>query len=147
MLTLSKNAADLNFESLLKKVLEKHTHEILAIFQYQLQRGQPHSVFSGPGIVSLIVDGNYSPVTPSVSADFCGLEQLEVLRINLCADEVVMITLDSRSGRFNIRDTGDLAAAERGPRFKTLSDKINEDPTVLFNVLIRLRLIVRPSKT
>ncbi|KAJ7928568.1 mediator complex subunit MED14-domain-containing protein [Mycena leptocephala] len=118
------NAADLNFESLLKKVLERHTHEILAIFQYQLQRGQPHSVFSGPGIVSLIVD-----------------EQLEVLRINLCADEVVMITLDSRSGRFNIRDTGDLAAAERGPRFKTLSDKINEDPTVLFNVLIRLRLI------
>ncbi|KAJ6495613.1 mediator complex subunit MED14-domain-containing protein [Mycena vitilis] len=118
------NATDLNFESLLKKVLEKHTHEILAIFQYQLQRGQPHSVFSGHGIVTLTMD-----------------EQLEVLRINLCADEVVMITLDSRSGRFNIRDTGDLAAAERGPRFKTLSDKINEDPTVLFNVLIRLRLI------
>ncbi|KAJ7502829.1 mediator complex subunit MED14-domain-containing protein [Mycena galericulata] len=118
------NATDLNFESLLNKVLKKHTHEILAIFQYQLQRTQPRSVFSGPGIVSLIMD-----------------EQLEVLRINLCADEVVLITLDSRSGRFNIRDTGDLAAAEKGPRFKTLSDKINEDPTVLFNVLIRLRLI------
>ncbi|KAJ7782911.1 mediator complex subunit MED14-domain-containing protein [Mycena metata] len=118
------NAVDLNFESLLKKVLEKHTHEILSMFQYQLARSQQHSVFSGPGIVSLVMD-----------------EQLEVLRINLCADEVVLITLDSRSGRFNIRDTGDLAAAERGPRFKTLSDKINEDPTVLFNVLIRLRLI------
>ncbi|KAJ6602180.1 mediator complex subunit MED14-domain-containing protein [Mycena sp. CBHHK59/15] len=118
------NADDLNFESLLNKVLKKHTHEILSIFQYQLQRNQPHSVFSGPGIVSLTVD-----------------DQLEVLRINLCADEVVLITLDSRSGRFNIRDTGDLAAAERGPRFKTLSDKINEDPTVLFNVLVRLRLI------
>ncbi|KAJ7755751.1 mediator complex subunit MED14-domain-containing protein [Mycena maculata] len=118
------NAADLNFESLLNKVLKKHTHEILAIFQYQLQRNQPRSVFSGPGIVSLTMD-----------------EQLEVLRVNLCADEVVLITLDSRSGRFNIRDTGDLAAAEKGPRFKTLSDKINEDPTVLFNVLIRLRLI------
>ncbi|KAJ7497072.1 mediator complex subunit MED14-domain-containing protein [Mycena latifolia] len=118
------NAADLNFESLLNKVLKKHTHEILAIFQQQLQRTQPRSVFSGLGIVSLIME-----------------EQLEVLRINLCADEVVMITLDSRSGRFNIRDTGDLAAAERGPRFKTISEKINEDPTVLFNVLLRLRLI------
>ncbi|KAJ7287402.1 mediator complex subunit MED14-domain-containing protein [Mycena rebaudengoi] len=118
------DAADLNFEALLNKVLKKHTHEILSIFQYQLQRSQPRSVFSGPGIVSLVMD-----------------EQVEVLRINLCADEVVLITLDSRSGRFNIRDTGDLAAAERGPRFKTLSDKINEDPTVLFNVLVRLRLI------
>ncbi|KAJ7128933.1 mediator complex subunit MED14-domain-containing protein [Mycena crocata] len=118
------DATNLNFESLLDKVLKRHIHEILAIFQYQLQRNQPLSVFSGTGIVSLIMD-----------------EQLEVLRINLCADEIVLITLDSRSGRFNIRDTGDLAAAERGPRFKTLSDKINEDPTVLFNVLIRLRLI------
>ncbi|KAJ7690643.1 MED14-domain-containing protein [Mycena rosella] len=118
------NVADLNFESLLNKVLTKHTHEILALFQSQLQRNQPRGVFSGLGTVSLVMD-----------------EQLEVLRVNLCADEVVLITLDSRSGRFNIRDTGDLAAAERGPRFKTISDKINEDPTVLFNVLVRLRLI------
>ncbi|KAJ7078861.1 mediator complex subunit MED14-domain-containing protein [Mycena belliarum] len=118
------NAADLNFESLLNKVLKKHTHEILALFQQQLMRSQPRTVFSGLGIVSLIMD-----------------EQLEVLRVNLCADEIVLITLDSRSGRLNIRDTGDLAAAERGPRFKTISDKINEDPTLLFNVLLRLRLI------
>lgn len=82
-----------------------------------------------------------NPSFPLIALAFS--EQVEVLRINLCADEVVLITLDSRSGRFNIRDTGDLAAAEKGPRFKTLSDKINEDPTVLFNVLIRLRLIVR----
>ncbi|KAF7375946.1 Mediator of RNA polymerase II transcription subunit 14 [Mycena sanguinolenta] len=118
------NATDLNFESLLKKVLQKHTHEILSIFQYQLQRSQQQSVFSGPGIVSLTMD-----------------EQLEVLRVNLCADEVVLVTLDSRSGLFSIRDTGDLAAAERGPRYKTLSDQINQDPTLLFTVLIRLRLI------
>ncbi|KAJ6497836.1 mediator complex subunit MED14-domain-containing protein [Mycena sanguinolenta] len=121
---LSINAADLNFESLLKKVLQKHTHEILSIFQYQLQRNQQHSVFSGPGIVSLTMD-----------------EQMEVLRVNLCADEVVLVTLDSRSGLFSLRDTGDLAAAERGPRYKTLSDQINQDPTLLFTVLIRLRLI------
>ncbi|KAJ7647579.1 mediator complex subunit MED14-domain-containing protein [Roridomyces roridus] len=118
------NAGDLNFESLLDKVLKRHTHEILAIFQYQLQRNQPRSVFSGPGIVSLAVE-----------------EQVEVLRVKLCADEVVLITLDSRTGRFNLRDTGDLTAVEKGPRFKTLSDKINEDPTVLFSLLIRLRLI------
>ncbi|KAJ7209599.1 mediator complex subunit MED14-domain-containing protein [Mycena pura] len=117
------SATDLNFESLLAKVLEKHTHEILTVFQYQLQSHLP-SVFSGPGIVSLILE-----------------EQIEVLRVKLCADETVLISLDSRSGRFSIRDTGDLAAAEKGPRYKTLSDKINEDPTVLFAILIRLRLI------
>ncbi|KAF8170264.1 mediator complex subunit MED14-domain-containing protein [Mycena galopus ATCC 62051] len=122
------DAADLNFESLLKKVLKKHTHEILTIFQYQLQRNPQHSVFSGPGIVSLTTD-----------------EQLEVLRVNLCADEVVLVTLDSRSGLFNLRDTGDLAAAERGPRYKTLSDQINQDPTLLMTVLIRLRLMTITS--
>jgi hypothetical protein len=66
-LTALKNAADLNFESLLNKVLKKHTHEILTIFQHQLQlpRGQQLGVFSGPGIVSLTRDGKY----PSSNSD------------------------------------------------------------------------------
>ena len=55
-MTTVKNAADLNFESLLNKVLKRHTHEILTVFQYQLQ-SHPHNVFSGPGIVSLIMEG------------------------------------------------------------------------------------------
>ncbi|KAJ7739667.1 hypothetical protein DFH07DRAFT_778652 [Mycena maculata] len=88
------------------------------------------------------MDGIYFPPTKVLLAtDLCHPEQLEVLRVNLCADEVVLITLDSRSGPSNIRDTGELAAAEKGPRLKTLSDKINEDPMVLFDDLIQLRLI------
>jgi mediator of RNA polymerase II transcription subunit 14 len=30
------------------------------------------------------------------------------LRIHLCADEVVIVTVDSRTGRLNLRDVGDL---------------------------------------
>lgn len=66
------------------------------------------------------------------------------LRIHLCADEVVIITVDHRTGRITLRDTGDLAAAGRGPRFTAFTEKINEDPTILFNAVVRLRFMVSP---
>lgn len=62
------------------------------------------------------------------------------LRINLCADEVVVVNIDPRTGRLNLRDTGNLATAKRGPRFLKVSDQLNENPGMLFNVLHALRL-------
>jgi mediator of RNA polymerase II transcription subunit 14 len=67
----------------------------------------------------------------------------DALRVHLCADEVVIITVDSRTGRMNLRDTGDLAAAGRGPRFTAISDRLNENPAILLDALVRLRLHVR----
>jgi mediator of RNA polymerase II transcription subunit 14 len=64
------------------------------------------------------------------------------LRVRLCADEIVVITIDSRTGRLNLWDTGDLAAAGRGPRFAAISDKLNENPSILADALVRLRLQV-----
>lgn len=64
------------------------------------------------------------------------------LRTNLCADEVVIITIDPRTGRLNLLDTGDLAAAGRGPRFTAISDRVNESPTILAEALVRLRINV-----
>ena len=64
------------------------------------------------------------------------------MRVHLCADEFVIITIDTRTGRLNLRDTGDLAAAGRGPRFATISDKLNENPTALLEALFRLRVDV-----
>lgn len=63
--------------------------------------------------------------------------------MHLCADEVAIVSIDTRTGRLSIRDTGDLAAPGRGPRFSALSDKLNEAPNMLFDVLIRLRFNVR----
>ena len=59
--------------------------------------------------------------------------------MHLCADEIVIITIDPRTGKLNMRDTGDLAAAGRGLRFSALSEKLNENPSRLFEVLVRLR--------
>lgn len=64
------------------------------------------------------------------------------LRVHLCADEVVFITIDSRTGRMNLRDAGDLAAAGRAPRFTTISDAINEHPVMMLEAILRLRYMV-----
>ncbi|KAG1744781.1 mediator complex subunit MED14-domain-containing protein [Suillus lakei] len=111
----------IDFESMLRKVIEVHTQAILRFYQVQLQRG-PVRVFSPEGKVVLVSErGNHS------------------LRVHLCADEVAIVSIDTRTGRLSIRDTGDLAAAGRGPRFSAISDKLNEAPNMLFDVLIRLR--------
>lgn len=65
------------------------------------------------------------------------------LCVHLCADEVVYITIDSRTGRLNLRNTGDLAAAGRGPRFQLITKTVNDNPTILLEALVRLRLTVR----
>lgn len=64
------------------------------------------------------------------------------LHVRLCADEVVVVSIDTRTGRISFRDTGDLLAAVRGSRFSVLMDTVNENPAVLFEVLARLRLHV-----
>jgi mediator of RNA polymerase II transcription subunit 14 len=70
------------------------------------------------------------------------VENTHALRVHLCADEVVIVTIDPRTGRLNLRDTGDLAAVGRGPRFTAVSERLNENPAVLFDALVRLRLQV-----
>ncbi|KAG6829450.1 hypothetical protein H0H92_004510 [Tricholoma furcatifolium] len=123
-LTVAQDADNLDFENLLRGVIERHAHSILEIFQHQLQNGQTRTVFSPPGIVSLIKD-----------------EGAQALQVHLCADEVVIMTIDSRTGRLNLRDTGDLAAAGREPRFTIFSDQLNENPLILNVLLMRLRLM------
>ena len=50
------------------------------------------------------------------------------------------MNIDPRTGRLNLRDTGNLATAKRGPRFLKVSDQLNETPAMLFTVLHGLRL-------
>ncbi|KAH9894934.1 MED14-domain-containing protein [Cubamyces lactineus] len=115
---------DLDFESLLRRVIRRHTEGIMKFFQMQLTRGaMTRNVFSAPGEITLV---NHDS-TPS-------------LRVHLCADEVVIVTVDPRTGRLTLRDTGDLAAAGRGPRFATISDRLNDTPWWLPEALLRLRL-------
>lgn len=76
-LTNYQDADNLDFEGLLTKVLDKHAKAILSAFKFQLQHGITRSVFSAPGVVSLVSEGTYfssflyqncplnKPVTPS----------------------------------------------------------------------------------
>ncbi|KAG8218037.1 mediator complex subunit MED14-domain-containing protein, partial [Butyriboletus roseoflavus] len=95
---LSVDSNNLDFEAMLHKVINAHARAILKVFQSQLQRGPTRNVFSPEGKVVLDSHGGY-----------------HVLRAHLCADEVVLVSIDIRTGRMNLRDTGDLAAASRGP--------------------------------
>ncbi|KAI9510089.1 mediator complex subunit MED14-domain-containing protein [Russula earlei] len=54
------------------------------------------------------------------------------LHVHLCADETVVVTIEPR--------TGDLGAAGRAPRFAALTEKVNENPTLLLVGLLRLRV-------
>jgi hypothetical protein len=63
--------------------------------------------------------------------------------VHLCADEIVVVTIEPRTGKISLHDTGDLGAAGRGPRFLAISEKLNENPTVLLEALTRLRINVR----
>ncbi|KAF8447165.1 mediator complex subunit MED14-domain-containing protein [Boletus edulis BED1] len=114
---------NLDFEAMLHKVIIAHARAILKIFQWQLQRGPTRNVFSPDGKVVLDSHGGY-----------------HVLRVHLCADEVVLVSIDVRTGRMNLRDTGDLAAASRGPRFAAISDRLKDNPNLLLEALVRLRL-------
>jgi len=62
--------------------------------------------------------------------------------VHLCADETVVVTIEPRTGKIGLRDTGDLGAAGRGPRFLAISEKVNESPTALLSGLTRLRVNV-----
>ncbi|KAG6821038.1 hypothetical protein H0H93_007928 [Arthromyces matolae] len=137
---LHVDADNLDFESLLRAVIARHAFTVLEIFQSQLQNGLTRTVFSPSGVVTLVKDGSHSVFFFSFCAEITS-ESVYALRVHLCADEVVIMTIDSRTGRLNLRDTGDLAAAGRGPRFTAFSEQLNENPQLLFPALMRLRLM------
>jgi mediator of RNA polymerase II transcription subunit 14 len=139
---------------LLRRIIEKHTKAILKAFRTQLQRGIARAVFSPPGVVSLVKDGTFisifSPthtepsfklqlISVQLSYSFMFVGDTHALQTHLVADEMAITTIDPRTGRMNLRDTGDLAAAGRGPRFTAITEKLNENPTILLEALVRLR--------
>jgi len=125
---------------MLLTVIQKHSEAILTTFRTQLQHSK---VFSPPGVVSLILDGKVLNRRKMTFTHTCVTGSTQALRVHLCGDEVLIITIDSRTGRLNLRDTGDLAAAGRGPRFVAFSERLNENPAFLMDALFRLRLSVR----
>lgn len=65
------------------------------------------------------------------------------LHVHLCADEIVIITIDLRTGELNLRDTGDLGAASRSQKYSKITATLNQNPLLLLDALVRLRVNVR----
>jgi hypothetical protein len=122
-------------------VIETHTRAIFREFALRL-RNNP--VFSLPGAVAVVEEGT-SPVstTQYISSYLECADNSQALHVHLCADEIVVVTIEPRTGKISLRDTGDLGAAGRGPRFLAISEKLNENPTALQEALTRLRINVR----
>ncbi|TFY60186.1 hypothetical protein EVJ58_g5313 [Rhodofomes roseus] len=121
---LTIDSDNLDVEALLRKVATIHVGAILRIVQRHLQHDPSmRSMFGPPGEVTLAMD-----------------DEVQTLRAHLCADEVVVMTIDTRTGRLSLRDTGDLAAAGRGRRFTAITDRLNDNPTVLYEAFMRLKL-------
>lgn len=130
-------------EALLRKVIRKHTRAILGNFQLQLQRGPYRNVFGPPGEVVLVDDGEVTVFRrPIILLTDVLAEETLALQVRLCADEIVIVTVDPRTGRLTLHDTGDIAAAGRGPHFRKYIDLINENPPALAQWLTQLRFAV-----
>ncbi|KAG9309397.1 hypothetical protein JVU11DRAFT_10645 [Chiua virens] len=121
---LSVELNNLNFEVMPRRIINAHARAILKVFRFQLQHGLTHNVFSSEGKVILDSHGGY-----------------HVLRVHLCADKVVLVSVDVRTGCTHLRDTGDLPAMSRRPRFAIVSDRLNDNPTMLLEVLTIMDLI------
>lgn len=65
-----------------------------------------------------------------------------ILKTHLVADELVITTIDPRTGRFHLRDTGDLAASGRGPILSLFSDRLSDNPLTHGQILVQLRTSV-----
>ncbi|KAL5506965.1 RGR1 [Sanghuangporus vaninii] len=119
---LEVDPQDLNFEALIKKAITKHARAILAVYQHSLENGPYTTMFSFPGELSLIIEDGIS-----------------ALRMHLCADEYITVSIDTRTGRILLRDTGGLAAAGRAPQYAVFTEKINENPFVVYEFLVMAR--------
>jgi mediator of RNA polymerase II transcription subunit 14 len=136
-----QNTQDLDFERLIRTVIERHTRAIFREFALRL-RNNP--VFSLPGAVEVVEEGTCHASVSVVlwQTEVARIAGSQALHVHLCADETVVVTLEPRSGKIGLRDTGDLGAAGRAPRFVALSEKVNESPTLLLGGLTRLRVNV-----
>ncbi|ESK91030.1 hypothetical protein Moror_16335 [Moniliophthora roreri MCA 2997] len=122
--TLMVNHDNLDFELMLRKVIHQHARAVLARYQLQLQHTSvPRSVFAGPGVV-ILVDN----------------KEILALRVVLCADKVITISIDARTGRFIFRDVGDLSPGGQAPKYAVIFEKVNEAPALMLRMLSNLRV-------
>ena len=133
---------------MLRTIIRHHTKAVLRNYQSQLQHGTtqhgiPRSVFAGPGVVQLVDDSEHfhpSSIPQASERDY--LDGLAALHVLLCAEKVITINVDARTGRFIFRDAGDLSPAGQAHRYAPTFEKANKEPQHLLRFLSFLRVQV-----
>lgn len=64
------------------------------------------------------------------------------MHVRLFADEVVVVSIDARTGRLALHATGDMSTAGRASRFALISERLDAGGVTLLDALVRLRLNV-----
>ncbi|KAK1225258.1 mediator complex subunit [Marasmius sp. AFHP31] len=145
--TLVVNSDNLDFESMLRTIIRHHTKAVLQSYQSQLQHGTtqhgiPRSVFAGPGVVRLDDDSEYFIMSETITRSNGRFypDGLLALHVQLCAEKVLTINIDARTGRFIFRDAGDLSPAGQAHRYAPRFEKVNQEPQHLLWFLSSLRV-------
>jgi mediator of RNA polymerase II transcription subunit 14 len=152
---LTINPADLDLPALLHAVLAAHAHALLRAFGAGIAA---HPAFAGPGAVTLVDAPGATAATAKTEAEGAiegeGHAAPRVLRVRLCMDEAVFVTLEARTGLLRLSRAGELdepadgkrglpgAADDGRGRLALLADSVNLHPASLLNALILLRLKV-----
>lgn len=111
------DANNLDFESMLRKVIEKHAQSLLVALTAKLQT-DPRGEFTEPGVITA---------------------EKDALHLSLCTDEVVTMNIDTRTGKLNLRDVNSMAVSGRAPRFFWVTYQLNDLPDMLVEFLSNLR--------
>ncbi|KAF8343097.1 mediator complex subunit MED14-domain-containing protein [Cantharellus anzutake] len=119
---ITVDATNLDCESIIKSAARKHARAILRFFQFQIQNG-PWRRFVIDREEAVLVDDDETPT----------------LKLTLFKGRVLHISIDLRTGRFVFRDSGDLAAWERGYKFGQFAEVVNANPSAMLEVITRLR--------
>lgn len=71
------------------------------------------------------------------------IDDTPCLKLSLFQDLTLFISIDLRTGKLILRDSGDLTAWERGYRFARYAKSLNETPHFILDIIQALRFGVR----
>ena len=141
---LIQDASNLDCELIIKTCIRRHSRAILRFFRDQICNGPWRRYIAHSDGAVLLDEGQYFlPIIKSGEGNnVLSLDETPTLRLTLFKDQILYVSIDTRSGRFVLRDAGDLAAWERGYRFARYADRLNDNPAVLLNAIVNLRFNV-----
>ena len=149
--------ANLDLEAILLAIVQRHANELVRSLHRRLLAFPSVSVIFDLPAGDIVLEEKrqstfclllprFLRVSSRRDADFCSsshssADEPSRLLIRIHGDQFVTVSMDSRSGRISVRDSGDILPTEDARLVQT-AKAINENPAALNELLLRLRLSV-----